>query len=165
MKKPIVLVAAIVAVVGLIAAAVSAAEDRKEVKTQVKIQRVSSRIVTPVSGPPYASYSVKGKVLSPRVGCRYARIVRLNHRSKHPGDLRAATNRTGGFHISWFDETFPFTQQHDRAKITRSPAKSVPGGNPPPDGRFTCESDRSPRFTIPPPSDAGIAAAPATGES
>ncbi len=143
---------------GIAATAASAAKARKVVKTRVKITRVSSGIVSPDYGAPYAWYEVKGKVHSPRAECRYGRIVRLNHRTKHPGPHFYTNGRV--FYMGWLDRTVPFTQQHDRAKITRSPSASQDGE----DGRFICKGDRSPRFTIPPPSEAGIAAAP-EGES
>ena len=147
------------AAIGLIAAApASAANDRKEVETRVKITRVSSHIVSPVSGAPYASYSVKGVVHSLRPGCRIYRPVTLIHHQvfevfRH---FTTADDRPGWFWQAWPDLTVPFTQQHDRVKVPRSPSY--------PDGRFICEGDRSPRFTIPPPSEAGIAAA-TEGES
>jgi hypothetical protein len=148
------------AATGLIAAApASAAEDRKAVKTQVKITRVSSHIVSPDFRPPYAWYFVKGKVRSPRAGCRYGRWVRLNHQTEDQTDGYFTASRDGVFWLGWPDRTFPFTQQHDRAKITRSPSASHPLAESVPDGRFTCKGDRSRRFTIPPPSEVGIAAA------
>ena len=157
------------AVIGLIAAApASAAQDRKVVKTQVKITRVTSEIVSPDSGPPYAVYEVKGRVRSPRIGCRINRRVELIHHKeleifrsfdqyRGPGEFPQ-----GFFWIGLVDRTFPFTPKHDRVKVPRSPSHARSRSHP--DGRFICEGDKSPRFTIPPPSEAGIAAA-TEGES
>ena len=146
MKKPFVLIAAIVAVVGLIAAPVPAAKDRKEVKTRVKITRVSSTIESADPTAPSAIYQVYGVVRSPREECRGKRPKELIH---HPSDWHAAAGELRHFNLFWRERTLPFTEEHDRVKVRRSPS---------PDGRFICKADRSRRFTIPPPSEAAVAA-------
>ncbi len=140
------------AAIGLIAAApASAAKDRKVVKTQVKITRVSSEI-----GPlGRTKYFAKGRVHSPQRECRINRRVMLKDRTEHVTRAGYFTVTRGRFWLSWPDRTDPPTQQQVRVTAPRTAHR---------DDRFICELDRSRRFTIPPPSEAGIAAAP-EGES
>ena len=146
------------AAIGLIAAApASAAKERKVVKTQVKIKSVSSEI-----GPlGRVQYFVKGRVHSPRRGCRNDRRVQLKDQTEHVtrAGLRSVTR--GRFWLGWTDRTDPPTQQQVRVKVPRSTSRSTSLA----DGRFICKGDRSRWFTIPPPSEAGIAAAPEQQQS
>jgi hypothetical protein len=127
-----------VAAIGLIAAAPAAAEERREVETRVKITSVEDDLV-------------KGEVFSPEAGCRNVRRVKLVH---HPGADPFFTlsgghgSRGRTFYLDLGD------QKYDRVRVTRSPSH--------PNGRFICKGDRSRRFTVPPPSEAGIAPAPAS---
>jgi hypothetical protein len=153
------------AAIGLIAAApASAAKDRKVVKTQVKITGVSSEIVSDdFDGAPYAIYKVYGVVRSPREECRRDRPKELIH---HPSDWHAASGYMRHFVLFWRDRTAPFTEEHDRVKVRRLTSRAWGEyHNAAPAGRFICKADRSRQFTIPPPSEAGIAAAHASGQS
>jgi hypothetical protein len=141
------------ATIALIAAAPAWAEDLREVETRVKINHVSSRIVN--SHPPSASYRVRFELRSPEAGCRNGRRVKLVHR---PG-VRSWTEDSGAT-LYWNDELeFPFTREHERVKVSRS--RPQPNGEPRRE-TFICKGDRSRRLTFPRPSEAGIAAAPAS---
>ncbi len=71
MKKPFVLIAAIVAVVGL-GTAVAVAKETTKVRTSVSIRG--------------AITSFHGRVKAKR-GCEKQRTVTLHHRGEHPGEL------------------------------------------------------------------------------
>ena len=140
------------AAIGLIAAApASAAQDREVVKTQVKITRVSSEI----GHLGRTHYSVKGRVHSPQRQCRINRRVMLKDRTEHVTRTGSHSVTRGRFWLGWPDRTDPPSQQQVRVTAPRTAHR---------DDRFICELDRSRWFTIPAPSEAGIAAAP-EGES
>jgi hypothetical protein len=165
------------AAIGLITAApASAAEEVREVTTRVKIQRVHSRTLTWVTwdGIPVPSRFrvggvVKGVVRSRKEGCESHRRVRLvddsGRRYRQPVSI-PHPNRTGG--RGRFELYPTLREEVAEASTFRVVApRSFP--REPPNGTrrfitrsFKCKADRSRWFTFPPPSEAGIAAAPAS---
>ena len=91
MKKPLVLIAAIVAVVGL-CAAVAVAKERIKVKTSVTLFLHSD-----LSGPKPDSW--RGEVKARKRGCEKGRTVTVSHGSKKVGSDK--TNNRGKYTIVW----------------------------------------------------------------
>jgi hypothetical protein len=141
--------------IGVIAAPApaSAAGDRKEVKTRVKIQRVHSNVV-------------KGVVRSPEKDCEWHRHVWLvddsgrRYRTLDPlAGLRArfTLNRViPVVEASTFRVVAPRSVPRERSW------RPIPGHGGGFNRSFKCKADRSRWLTFPPPSEAGIAAAPAS---
>ena len=92
------------------------------------------------------SYGALGDLLGLwRRALAQGRVPRQAPQGAHSPSVRLACRcrRTPRLQPFWRERTLPFTEEHDRVKVRRSPS---------PDGRFICKADRSRRFTIPPPS-------------
>jgi hypothetical protein len=123
----------------------SAAEEVKEVNTRVRLNRLNY-------DPSVDGFYLRGRVLSPAEGCERRRRVKvMDGAPRAHGRTTALASKGGSFKLHWHD---PTPAEHYRVKAPRSFA---PGHR-----SLKCEPDAK-RIRVPPlPSEAGIAAAPAS---